>query len=86
MSSSIVLSGRRPDMHVTRMLRDASKAVDIQLLDPGTLALTTLSAGLTGSWIMGYASRLVIGDSTGDLAQSLEAGGEDVIRAEPAEG
>lgn len=35
---------------------------DIQLLDPGTLVLTTLSAGLTGSWIMGYASRLVIGD------------------------
>lgn len=37
-------------------------ARDIQLLDPGTLVLTTLSAGLTGSWIMGYASRLVIGD------------------------
>jgi hypothetical protein len=37
-------------------------ALDIKLLDPGTLVLTTLSAGLTGSWIMGYASRLVIGD------------------------
>ena len=37
-------------------------ALDIKLLDPGTLALTTLSAGLNGSWIMGYASRLVIGD------------------------
>ena len=37
-------------------------ARDIQLLDPGTLALTTLSAGLIGTWIMTYASRLVIAD------------------------
>ena len=33
-----------------------------KLLDPGSLALTTLSAGLNGNWIMGYASRLVIAD------------------------
>jgi hypothetical protein len=37
-------------------------SLDIKLLDPGTLVLTTLSAGLTGSWIMGYASQLVIAD------------------------
>jgi hypothetical protein len=37
-------------------------ALDIKLLDPGTLVLSTLSAGLKGSWIMGYASHLVIGD------------------------
>ncbi len=37
-------------------------ALDIKLLDPGTLVLTTLSAGLIGSWIMGYASHLVIAD------------------------
>lgn len=36
--------------------------LDIQLLDSGTLALTTLSAGLKGSWIAGYASRLVVAD------------------------
>lgn len=35
---------------------------DIQLLDPGTLVLTTLAAGLNGAWIVSYASRLVIAD------------------------
>lgn len=36
--------------------------LDIKLLDPGTLALTTLSPGLKGGWIAGYANRLVIAD------------------------
>lgn len=36
--------------------------LDIKLLDPGTLALTTLSAGLKGGWIAGYANRLVFSD------------------------
>ncbi len=35
---------------------------DIRVLDPGTLALTTLSAGLSGAWIASYASRLVVAD------------------------
>lgn len=37
-------------------------ARDIQLLDPGTLALTTLSASLNGNQIVSYANRLVIAD------------------------
>ncbi len=35
---------------------------DIKLLDPGSLALTTLSTGLKGGWIAGYAGRLVLSD------------------------
>lgn len=35
---------------------------DIKLLDPGSLVLTTLSAGLKGSWLVGYAGRLAIAD------------------------
>jgi hypothetical protein len=35
---------------------------DVRLLDPGSLALTTLSAGLKGGWIAGYAGHLVLSD------------------------
>jgi hypothetical protein len=35
---------------------------DLQLLDPGSLALTTLSPGLRGGWIAGYAGHLVLSD------------------------
>lgn len=37
-------------------------ALDIKLLDPIALTLTTLSAGLIGSWIMGYANHLITAD------------------------
>lgn len=45
---------------------------DIQLFDPGTLALTTFSAGLKASWLLGYAGRLVIADPT--------PGNENIVR------
>ena len=35
---------------------------DVKLLDPGSLALTTLSAGLKGGMVAGYAGGLVITD------------------------
>lgn len=54
--------------------------LDIQLLDPGTLALTTLSIGLTGNWIMTYASRLVIADplpGNASILRLITGGGLD---------
>ena len=36
--------------------------LDIRLLDPGSLVLTTLSAGLKGGWVVGYAGQIVLSD------------------------
>ncbi len=38
--------------------------LDIRLIDTLTLAVTTLASGLKGSWIVGYANRLIAADPT----------------------
>jgi hypothetical protein len=46
--------------------------LDIRVMDVSTLAVTTLLAGFKGSWIVGYANRLIAADPT--------AGNEGVLK------
>ena len=48
--------------HAGYLAIGCGNGADVKLLDPGSLALTTLSAGLKGGWLVGYAGRLVLSD------------------------